>query len=129
MFSIFKLMSRFRVNRQRVKISRLAETLGHQLDAFGVLASRCGWLVQGGISKGLRLRGVLLRQVKGEQRRRDREVGRGREGDKARERETEIKREAPSFLPRLCLLFDVRREKQRRRAGERRREREKDRGR
>ena len=43
------------------------------------------------------LRGVLLRQVKGEQRRRGREVGRGREGDKARERETEIKREAPSF--------------------------------
>ena len=48
MFSIFNLMSRFRVNRQRVKISRLAETLGHQLDAFGVLASRCGWLVQVG---------------------------------------------------------------------------------
>ena len=91
----FFLPCRFRVNRQRVKISRLAETLGHQLDAFGVLASRCGWLVQVGISKGLR--GVLLRQVKGEQRRRDREVGRGREGDKARERETEIKREAPSF--------------------------------
>ena len=89
------LMSRFRVNRQRVKISRLAETLGHQLDAFGVLASRCGWLVQVGLSNGLR--GVLLRQVKGEQRRRGREVGRGREGDKARERETEIKREAPSF--------------------------------
>ena len=48
MFSIFKLMHRFRVNRQRVIISQLAETLGHQLDAFGVLASRCGWLVQVG---------------------------------------------------------------------------------
>ena len=74
-----------------MKISRLAETLGDQLDAFGVLASRCGWLVQVGC------RGVLLRQVKGEQRRRDREVGQGREGDKAREREAEIKQEAPSF--------------------------------
>jgi len=60
------------------------------------------------------------------------ETGRWGEGEREIKRESERRRSSKRplpFLPRLCLLFDVRRERQRRRAGERRREREKDRGR